>query len=138
MERPKEAAANYGKVMAYRQKLYINEIPKTSPNSRNGIEEVYYKIAHGKQALLEKREQIRMQNNVETKIEKPAIQPPVISKVGHNDATPNVNYNAAINSQRPDTRETPSNNNPVAGRYQNYNPRYPDSDRRGNYPSLQY
>jgi hypothetical protein len=45
------------KVQQYRRKLFINQIPKTSPSSRNGIEDMYYQIAQGKGALIEKREQ---------------------------------------------------------------------------------
>jgi hypothetical protein len=43
--------------------MYINNIPKTSPSCRNGIEDMYYKIAHGKGALIEKqREKLKQIN----------------------------------------------------------------------------
>ena len=30
-------------------------IPRSSPNTRNGIEDMYYEIAHGKGALIDRR-----------------------------------------------------------------------------------
>ena len=67
--------------------MYINEIPKTSPNSRNGIEDIYYQIAHGKQALMEKRE--NKVNNENISLNPPKLNP-TISKVGPNQ-TPLIN-----------------------------------------------
>ncbi|CDW84557.1 protein kinase domain containing protein [Stylonychia lemnae] len=47
----------YIKVQQYRKKLYINQLPKSSPSQRNGIADLYYQIAHGKGALIDKHEQ---------------------------------------------------------------------------------
>lgn len=46
------------KVKQIREKMYINQnqIPKSSPSQRNGIENMYYEIAHGKDALIDKVE----------------------------------------------------------------------------------
>jgi len=41
--------------------MYVNEIPKTSPSSRNGIEDMYYRIAQGKAALLQRKRASRAQ-----------------------------------------------------------------------------
>jgi len=38
----------------------MKEIPKTSPTTRNGIQDVYYEIAHGKAPLYSRKH--RMQN----------------------------------------------------------------------------
>jgi hypothetical protein len=37
----------------------VDNIPKSSPAARNGIEDLYYEIAHGKGALMEKKERER-------------------------------------------------------------------------------
>ena len=44
--------------MQYRKKVFLNGVPKTSPSQRNGIENLYYQIAHGKGALLAKKERL--------------------------------------------------------------------------------
>ncbi|CDW81246.1 protein kinase domain containing protein [Stylonychia lemnae] len=55
-----QQSEQYKRIQEYRKKIQLNQIPKTSPSSRNGIQEVYYEIAHGKAPLYSRKH--RMQN----------------------------------------------------------------------------
>jgi len=46
--------------------MYIDNIPRSSPSERNGIEDMYYRVAQGKNALMAKKDRLRNVMNPST------------------------------------------------------------------------